>query len=531
MMKPQIFLLLVVGFLITPFCLSAKEGKIKLTKLISYQGEISEKSPIGNGSLYIKLTNSKNENFAVISGHFQTITAISNSSMQSACLPTFQIKGNATFSYSHTKGQEESFCIEYSQPTTLINDRDTLICNSLLMNTNLEDGRWITLFKTTPLIWMTENWKDTDYYTNIVKLGAEGKIIAEKKSIEIPQPLLNRQWSVSHILTHSIPDSLHFYQNLIYVLDPQCESVYNDHTGQFMNVKSGLSFISKNNHTWSGYRVLSDDKNVTIIYKKSFLNDEVEIKEYSTTAFKKICALNNKIQQHKKVQQSESLFSLESFSLEDLSALRVYKWEQVPALRIYRGTIKNCNNVADGTFTQQDIHYLTGEYIERSEDNSVTKRILWRDGETESQLKDRLVVGGITDTELLTEVMKGSMTESHALTEQKNRNKWKEYRDRGNIPPVQILTTLEDYIKSQPNLLGTYKNDWNTVSKLCSDNPEILFHHSQDALDLEIYRQSSQYSNDKNKYATCKNNIYLFRIPIGNVDVDGKSFTITIRRG
>lgn len=499
------YLVLLLVILTSACQLFAKEGKIKLGKQGVYTGEIVNKTPSGKGSLIFRTPKDKKTDFAIINGDFNGLSVINNSTIAISGYTLLQTKGYGTFSYI-VNGKDGRFTLELKSPK-IVNFSDTLLANSICFDFSLINDQWRLGVKSTPMTWMTDKWQNTVCLQTLDSLCENGEIVMEKVSFQTPAPLESREWNISHAYLYSkfIQQDNISSEEGYYALNEDCNYIYNPAKYEFTNVASNLSFqISKTSTAWCGYRVVrGDNDNILLIHRQSMYNNEVEIRDYDLNRFAQVCALNSK---------GES-------------------WAYLTPTYSYKGTIKDCDNVSFSDFKQNDIKYITGEHIEYSQIMNLGTHTQWYNGEPEKQIRERLTSKGVSASDLHDAVLKGRMSEDKALQEQIKRNEWQECRRKGILPTFTTRSDIESFLKWQPKQIGKYLNDWKTVTKLCDSDPASSSYYSQDPLDLEIYRQSTQYNADVNRFKVYKDNFYAFTIPLENVSVNGNSFTLKIRRG
>lgn len=484
--------------------LFAKEGKIKLGKQGVYIGEIVNKIPSGKGSLILKTPKDKKLDYAVINGDFSGLSIINNSTITVSGYPPLQTIGPGTFSYAEN-GKEGRLTLELQNPK-IVNFGDTLLANSINFEFSQISNHWLLGVRSTPIPWMTEKWHNTVCLETIDSLCINGEIIMEKVSFEPPVTLKSLGWNISHAFLYSKYSSQGNFnsENGFYVLNEDCDYIYNPIQYEFTNVASNLSFqINKISTAWCGYRVVRGDNSVMIINRQSMYGDDVEIRNYNLNNFAEICSLNSKGK----------------------------SWTHIEPTYSYKGTIKDCNSVISSNFRINDIKYISGEHIEYGSLMNLDTHTKWYNGEPEKQIRERLTSKGISANDLQDAVLKGKISEEQALQIQNKRDEWQECRRKGILPQFATLSELESFLKGQPNQTGKYLNDWKTITKLCGSDPASSSYYSQDPLDLEIYRRSNQYGADVKKFKEYKNNFYAFTIPLDEVSVNGDSFTLKIRRG
>ena len=105
-MKKLLFILLM---LVIGLAASAKQGKIKYSKFLIYEGEVTDKQPSGNGVLTAVNPGNKKENVFTIEGVFNGKT-ISNPHITSqGFMPDMKIKGDVLMGIVGKLGKVESF--------------------------------------------------------------------------------------------------------------------------------------------------------------------------------------------------------------------------------------------------------------------------------------------------------------------------------------------------------------------------------------------------------------------------------------
>lgn len=484
----------------------AKDGKIKISNQITYQGGISNKQADGEGCIYFKNPQNKKEDFAQISGYFSSDFQLQDAKILSHILPSLQTEGKGVFTFSNIEPKGAKFQLELTEPK-ILSSEDTLQAYFVSIDASLIDNQWQANVRSIPFPWMKQYWRNTSFLQNIERKGNEGMIITQYASIKTPQLLQRTGWKVSHIIMCSnFKDGYTASQDSIYyVLNPLGEYVYNPDGNEFVNVSSTLSFkLSNGLNSWSGYRVLRKrNGNILIVHRKNSYNKDVEIEEYTEESFTKVCNL----------------------------ATQGKLWSKVKSLSSYSGTIDNCDKLSASNFSSSDFKFITGKYVERDAIGLVRQTTNWFNGEEENQIRKRLVSSGITASDLQLAVMNGKISTDKALQEQKKRNEWLDCRAKGILPTFKTLSEIEAFLNAQPDQFGKPINDWNSVKKLYEVDPALASYRSQDPLDLEIYRQSSQYLSDTHKFNEYKNNFYMFRVPLDNINVDGNSFTVKVNRG
>ena len=498
-MRIKDLFILLISLLMSVFPVTANEGKIKYGKNVYYQGEIINKEPNGQGSLVILQPDSKNEVYAEIKGLYNGLSKIENTQIISRNISPLSIQGTGTISLNSEKNQITSFTLHFANAVSHILD-DNLRFAGLKVIGELGYYGWNFAFKSEPFEWMKEKWNGSKYLSDIEKEMSNSSIIGELTSATTLPTLEDHKWVVSHIVKSLYFNSSYGYdedklsdfkvKKTIYVLTTDCGYIYEDKDQKdtFLNIASGYSFTISKDGNWEGTRVLenTNSEETTLITKLFTSSKDLQISTYKSTA--------------SSIAGTEPLYT-------------------------YRGTIENYEGVVNGTFKSNDIKYITGEFKE----NGHTYR--WANGIAEKDIRKQLLEHGVSSNILIEDVLNGKLSINNAIVlQQRRNNEFANASQTGHLPNFDSLKELQSFINFQTPLNKGYIDNYQDVQTLCKDDPAVEYFNG-DALDKEIYRQSTKYKDDAAKFRNQKDGFFMFEIPIGKVIVDGNSFKIPISRG
>lgn len=242
----RLFLLLALAILAIGAA-EAKPQKVKCGKFIYYEGEVANKKPKGNGTLFVVSPFEQNEFVATISGNFDA-SSIYNAEINSTILPNIALSGSQplTFTISYTDGSIKSETIDFDFSKAKF-EKDSIIYSfpELCASLTLEKSKLYHEF--------SQNGKKIDTLKNIyiIELSVENFPAPEWVSLYWNNP--TAIGSASFLKDGNFEVS----NDIVYIFGNYCYSKTKNEF--FLTNDVDKTFrIGQDGKSWSGTRMLVD---------------------------------------------------------------------------------------------------------------------------------------------------------------------------------------------------------------------------------------------------------------------------------